>query len=319
MTGETLSCLLCDQSAIWETGPRTGNWLITCPYCGPFTVSEAVEEDIRADKDAPGLVPFLSAYVRQTATRRGKWAIVGNDWKAHAAAHAATPIPHKIRALREIIGQRSSPGASTALDEREIAPLIDARNGSEVRLYLKHLEALGELGIVLQQIDSHKRTSSTSELASVTLTIKGWEAISPTAGAAVTGTCFVAMSFDTSLDDAYENGFAKAIRDDCGFQVIRVDRVHHNDDITDRILVGIRTAQFVVADFTQQRPSVYFEAGFAAGLGRTVVWTCRETDFDQLHFDIRQRNHIKWTTVSDLREQLAARIRATVTLPAKLT
>ena len=90
MTGETLSCLLCDQSAIWETGPRTGNWLITCPYCGPFTVSEAVEEDIRADKDAPGLVPFLSAYVRQTATRRGKWAIVGNDWKAHAAAHAAT-------------------------------------------------------------------------------------------------------------------------------------------------------------------------------------------------------------------------------------
>ena len=35
--------------------------------------------------------------------------------------------------------------------------------------------------------------------------MKGWEHLNP-AGAGLPGTCFVAMSFDPSLDDAYEHG-----------------------------------------------------------------------------------------------------------------
>lgn len=138
------------------------------------------------------------------------------------------------------------------------------------------------------------------------------------AGTAVAGVCFVAMSFDPKLNDAYELGMVQAIERDCGFTVVRIDRVQHNDDITDRILAGIRGAQFVVADFTKQRPGVYFEAGFAAGLGRTVIWTCHSDDFDSLHFDTRQRNHIKWTEPNDLRTQLTERIRVTVALPARM-
>ena len=59
---------------------------------------------------------------------------------------------------------------------------------------------------------------------------------------------------------------------------IRVDRIVHNDKICDRILAESRLAQFVIADFTGQRSSVYFEAGFAIALGRPVIWTCHERE-----------------------------------------
>ena len=71
--------------------------------------------------------------------------------------------------------------------------------------------------------------------------------------------------------------------------------------------------KFVIADCTLQRPGVYFEAGFALALGRTLVWTCREDDFKNVHFDTRQYPHIVWTTLDDLRKsRLTDRLRAQV-------
>jgi hypothetical protein len=53
-------------------------------------------------------------------------------------------------------------------------------------------------------------------------------------------------------------------------------------------------------------------------MGKPVIYTCHSKDFKELHFDTRQLNHIKWTKPQDLREQLTARIRGTVSLPALL-
>jgi nucleoside 2-deoxyribosyltransferase len=96
--------------------------------------------------------------------------------------------------------------------------------------------------------------------------------------------------------------------------VIRVDRVEHSENINDKIIADIRRAEFVVADFSFHPAGVYFEAGFALGLHRLVVWTCRQDEFktDKVHFDTRPYNHIVWETEADLREKLTARVRALV-------
>jgi nucleoside 2-deoxyribosyltransferase len=120
------------------------------------------------------------------------------------------------------------------------------------------------------------------------------------------------MSFDQSLDAAFENGIRPAIEDDARYQACRVDRVQHLEKICDKIVNEIRRSQFVVADVSQHKPGVYFEAGFAMALNRPVIWTCREEDFNLIHFDTRQYIHIKWTTPEDLRQQLADRIVATI-------
>ena len=105
---------------------------------------------------------------------------------------------------------------------------------------------------------------------------------------------------------------SEPFEEDCRFKAIRVDRSEHNDSINDKIMAGIQKAQFMVADFTLQRQNVYFEAGLARGLGREVVWTCRDDEFDELHFDTRPFNFIRWKTAAELRENLTDRIRATI-------
>jgi nucleoside 2-deoxyribosyltransferase len=99
--------------------------------------------------------------------------------------------------------------------------------------------------------------------------------------------------------------------------VTHVGKVQDNDNINDTIMAGIRAAQVIVADVTYQRNGVYFEGGFAMGLGRHVVWMCREDDLKNVHFDTRQYRHIVWTDHQDLRTKLTARLRANVAIPAR--
>lgn len=120
---------------------------------------------------------------------------------------------------------------------------------------------------------------------------------------------FVAMWFDDEVNHVYPDCFAPAIRA-AGYEPHRVDEREHIGKIDDEIILQIRRSRFVVADATGTRGGVYYEAGFAHGLGIPVFWTCREDH--GLHFDVRQYNCIFWKSdqLSDFRKALAARIEA---------
>jgi hypothetical protein len=120
--------------------------------------------------------------------------------------------------------------------------------------------------------------------------------------------CFVAMNFDHAYDPIYRD-IADAI-EACGFVPYCVKTIQHNNVITDLIVSEIKKSRFLVADVSGERPSVYFEAGFAKGLGKEVIWMCKEGD--KLHFDTRQYNHIIWKDGANLKEQLIRRIDASI-------
>jgi len=122
---------------------------------------------------------------------------------------------------------------------------------------------------------------------------------------------FVAMSFDTSLNDAWLNGFEPGIRG-AGFRPLRIDNKEYVGGISDEIIAEIRRSRFAVADYTGQRNGVYFEAGFALGLGLIVIPTCREDEIGKLHFDIKHLNTLLWKTPTELAQSLTKRIRAVV-------
>lgn len=127
------------------------------------------------------------------------------------------------------------------------------------------------------------------------------------------------MWFDPSMADAYNLGIEPALLA-CGYEKpFRVDDPEHQADadkpsfqlkIDDRIIAGIRQARFVVVDVTGQRCAVYYEAGFAEGLGTPVIWTCRKDVPAHMNFDTRQKEHILWTNPSDLATQLEMKVRA---------
>lgn len=124
---------------------------------------------------------------------------------------------------------------------------------------------------------------------------------------------FVAMWFDSSLNKAWEDGFASACHA-VGYKALRMDLKEHNQKICDAIIVEIRKSRFLVADFTGHRGGVYFEAGYALGLGIPVIWSCREDELGSTHFDTRQYNHIVWKDERDLFVKLKRRIEATITI-----
>ncbi len=108
---------------------------------------------------------------------------------------------------------------------------------------------------------------------------------------------------------AIERGIREA-----GYSPLRIDRQQHNNKIDDEIVASIRRGKFLVADFMDHRGGVYFEAGFAKGLGLEIVWLCREDHLAKLHFDTRQYSHIIWKPedLHEITKALKDRIKATI-------
>ena len=142
------------------------------------------------------------------------------------------------------------------------------------------------------------------------ITYKGWEYLESLHANKTAGSqSFVAMWFDEEVDHLFEKVFKPAI-EQAGYSALRIDKKEHADRIDDEIIREIRRSRFVVADATGHRGGVYYEAGFAHGLGLPVFWTCREGE--NLHFDVRQYNCIFWKPddLAAFRKALAVRIEA---------
>ncbi|WP_188515042.1 hypothetical protein [Blastomonas aquatica] len=134
---------------------------------------------------------------------------------------------------------------------------------------------------------------------------------------------FVAMWFDPQMDVVYSEGIAPAI-EAAGFKPFRIDHKEHNNKFDDEIIAEIRRSRFVVADFTcrvrevdgvssaDARGGVYYEAGFAQGLGLPLIWTVRNDCISHVHFDTRQFAHIVWNDPGDLKLKLQNRILASI-------
>ena len=246
----------------------------------------------------------ISAATRQSADGGSPLLLRMDNWDQVAAAHINTPVRQKVlKVLRYVAGKSEFPGAVVRISEELDYPAFDAASPVECRFLVQHA------------VDSSYLDCRPVEM--LTITVKGWDVVEPLRGTdGIPGRCFVAMSFAEELDEAYFLGIKLAVEKDCGLLAIRMKELHHNADICDRLLSEIRQAQFVIADFTGHGNGVYYEAGFARALGREVINCCRDTDFDQLHFDTNHLNHIKWKTPVDLREQLTDRIRATITTPS---
>jgi hypothetical protein len=94
----------------------------------------------------------------------------------------------------------------------------------------------------------------------------------------ISPTAFVAMWLSDYMMGVFSKNISKAIEEE-GYVPFIISLKEHNEDICDNIIAEIRKSKFLIADFTGQRGGVYFEAGFAYGLGLPVIWTCQEEWF----------------------------------------
>lgn len=276
--------------------------IVDCAVCGRFGITFELVVDRDLARGA-GPRPYLSAATRKAHESGRPLTLTTDNWRELEAEQRSIPVSEKLNQLLLFVAARSGgPGGECLIRPWFDYPLIAGRNPAELVRYLEHFVSQGILVTDKTYTDANHYD----------LSISGWQRLEPvpTKGG-IPGRCFVAMSFDPSLDTAYENGIKPAIRE-CGFQPVCMKEIATNEGITDRILSEITRAQFVIADFTGQRGGVYFEAGFARGLGRDVIWQCRKDEIKLVHFDIKHLGHVLWETPDDLRTKLAESIRANI-------
>nr|WP_293300691.1 hypothetical protein [Allomuricauda sp.] len=122
--------------------------------------------------------------------------------------------------------------------------------------------------------------------------------------------CFVAMSFN-STDEiiAIRETIREAVRQS-GYETIFIDEIHFDSDVTinDEIISQIKKCKFLISDYTEQKHGVYFEAGYALGKGKPVIYTCSKKDFASTHFDTNHYPHIVYQDLDELQKGLVNKI-----------
>ena len=303
------TCPICTQSA--ENRTTGSQPRFHCDRCGKFGFNQPYFPNSYS-QSAYGKIPnhLVSGFVREAYERNTNYLILSFDPNDVELIKKQIPrdndVLGKARKLLLAIERRTQyPGQRIELPRNTSYPLAYCQNDEEYNYYLDHLEKQGHI--------EGGYSIHTGWYGFIT--VDGWRAIeSYKVPNAESEKVFVAMWFNDETDDAYNNGIQPAIETDCGYKPMRIDRKEYLGKVDDEIIAEIRESRFIVADFTGQRHGVYFEAGFAQGLGLKVIWTCHKNDVDNLHFDTRQENHITWETPEALRDKLKNRIRAAIGL-----
>lgn len=114
---------------------------------------------------------------------------------------------------------------------------------------------------------------------------------------------FVIMAFRPDMEPTFE-GIREAGAAH-GLDVKRVKDLQGDYRITDQIIQMIKAARFVVVDLSHERPNVYFELGYARGLGKTVITIAREGT--TVHFDVKDWTYIPYVDSRVLERDLKKR------------
>ncbi len=294
------NCFLCGRADIEILPTVNLTTEVICPACGHYRITDIVilTQQLQNEGKRKHL---LSALTRRASDAGSIITIESKNLSQllDSAPKFDSPVENLNLTLLLVMRNQNRADEYLDLQEDRNFPLVYAHDQLEFIYFEDILIKQGLFG-------------SSAKWHEFRLTPEGWaRALELQKAQRISKQAFVAMNFAPGLYDAWENGIKPAL-ESTGFTPYRVDQEEYNDRIDDRIIAGIRQSGLLVADFTGHRQGVYFEAGFALGLGIPVIWTCKDTDVKEAHFDTRQYNHVVWADPLELKSKLSFRISATI-------
>ena len=303
------NCPVCEgalvASSAYSRYDERGSIQFGCPRCGEFEIADELLMDTRLKEMEEDDRMKLSAWIR--TERRSDVVVTPENFSDICHGFRNYKVSEKqLLLLRHLEGLTSHPGNRVQIDLHADYPVIWAHDYPELEFHLKELSSRGF--VELHGGPELAIDREWTQVVSASITGSGWASLEDHPALADVGNqVFVAMWFDDLMKSAFDKGIEPALQD-AGYRAYRVDLVQHNERIDAKIEHEIQNSAFVVADVTGQRQGVYYEAGFALGLGRQVIWSVRESEIEEVHFDTRQYNHIVWTDEVQLRDDLYHRV-----------
>ncbi len=301
--GQDNNCIFCGHKINSVIEDSFDKKTINCPNCGCYEISWEAYDDLpyELDRKLKDKKHLISGFIREMNELGVKVDLIRRDNLEQFYNNAfipSSPIEKSDKILKYLYRKTSYYGEEIALEINECAisyavKPVEFNNLIELLLHMKYIGIISHDAGFYIKVDGYARLNDLQRKNEISKQT------------------FVAMWFNNELDNIYDDFIYKAITE-IGFKPLRIDGKEHVNKICDEIIAEIKKSRFIIADFTGHRGGVYYEAGFAHGLGIPVIWSCRKDDIDNLHFDIRQYNCIIWETGEELYQRLKNRIEAVI-------
>ena len=262
---------------------------IGCPRSGDYAVSDAAFHDlarlVARDQRKSALIGHFLRRMQMTA----KWPALSMEvaQRILQAEKLPTAAVQGDNLILWIGANSPGPGEGPCAFPGQQGPIIGASSREGFDFILKGLQAGGLVGHLQYEAGFGER---------VFLTFNDWDRYENLRSGTPSGrVAFMAMPFGESLlDTLLAQCFRPAVQA-TGFELRRADDVPKAGLIDDRMRVDIQGCRFLIADLTHRNNGAYWEAGYAEGLGKPVIYTCQRSTFAQAsHFDTNHHLAVYW-------------------------
>ncbi len=294
------------------TRDRRAAFGFECSICGKFEATSEAYNWLKATRDDQGeprelreitkMERALISHKLRSAERQDRPFVIDDGWIEHLISEVSLPSPivqaaHMIRFigdevrwsgedlkglpdhLHAVIG---APGRQSAIDLA-----IELHNGRLLRL--NPSGAAGTIG------DSARPISMPTD---ITLTLDGWQRYEDERRGRFEGRYgFVAMQFGDPELESFVKQVLKPATKEMGYDLVDMRDVARAGVIDNIMRTQIRDSAFVIADLTHDNSGAYWEAGYAEGLGKPVIYICESAKFDEdsTHFDTNHCTTVPWS------------------------
>ncbi|MFA7332157.1 MAG: hypothetical protein WC326_13895 [Candidatus Delongbacteria bacterium] len=287
-------CPICDGVAAVEPPENSNKKDILCERCGSFSITIGAQES---------MLDFSDAAKRKYERARWSYFInhlnrehveVTSSFVMENKAKAALPTPDEQLDAFILLFYESALYISQMIRISnaviyKTCGLIDQSSIEYVASYYKDMGLISGVGLG-------------SNAVALRLTPSGWSHCkSLLSNEGDNKLIFMAMEYRIfDIESAYVEVFKQAVKG-VGFNLFKNDEMPTPGIIDHHLRNNIRRSRMLFADLTTENNGAYWEAGFAEGLGKPVLYFCRKDVWDTIksHFDTNHCTTVIWSREND--------------------
>lgn len=298
-----------------------------CGICGTYKMSDELDiVDRQYDSSHWDLSPLQRAVLSHSIRKRSDEGsdpleITSDVLKSFRSGRSLpSPAVQATNIIRFIGDKVSRSGEAVGQLPPGFHAIIGARNRDEA---IRLTEELVERKILKAAskgtaVESNPVGPPRPSFTNINLSLDGWKQYESEKRGQFGGNYgFIAMQFgddDDGLESFVREVVKPAVKEDIGCNLVDMRDVSKAGIIDNIMRVRIRDAKFVIADLTHGNNGAYWEAGYAEGLGKPVIYTCAKEEFDErkTHFDTNHCTTVFWYKSRDNDEDFRQKLTATL-------
>lgn len=300
MTYEQKRCIFCEKTV---PVTREGNDLVfhdcSCAGQGSYTMAGGFYEvlDQMSPTEKRDKLYLISSLIRETL-EMNRDIRIGKDNFDDLIESSLIPVnmdEKKEKCLLYIYRNAQGPDIPVTLRPMETAYTITYSPNLQEFIYIIEELKAGKLLV--------RRGSALS------LTPAGWKEGGRLAEKSWNRQCFLAVGREHGLLESFQEIIMPRLREN-GFEPVTGASEEGSSYGTDKLISEMKNSEVVIADFTLQPRTVYYETGMAKGLGVPVIETVHKDSQENLVLNASEEGPIIWETPEELADMLQNRLQA---------